>query len=74
MSRFGLSALEHPPASSINETYSIHHLYMNTLARQLKSLGFIKSQGGTPSLRILHPCYREPPQRDERTAGCQALT
>ncbi len=34
---------------------------------QGKSLGCINSRG-TPPLRIIHPCYREPLQRDERAA------
>ncbi len=47
-------------------TLALENLYFNTLDRekvQGKSLGCIKSRGGTPPLRIVHPRYREPPQR-----------
>ncbi len=52
-------------------TLALENLYFNTLDLekvQGKSLGCIKSRGGTPPLRIVHPRYREPPQRNERDA------
>ncbi len=48
-------------------TLAHENFYFNTLDLekvQGKSLGCIKSWGGTPAPRIVHPCYREPPQRD----------